>query len=229
MTPTSLSPPSPFDPTTIRGGDADLGKVFASGVRVGRTPYGLGLFAFAFIPAGTRIAQVLGKVIHNPDYSSDYCIDVGNDSVLEPATPFCYLNHSCEPNCTFLHYVSPEELDEAEDASDARDEEDDDDSGEECFYSEDDWASDESAGEYNEYDEDDEEDEGESGDEYEGAEVWVETLTDVFPGEELTIDYSWPADRAARCLCGATNCRGWIVDPEELDLLLSGEIVPETE
>ncbi|MEM9657825.1 MAG: SET domain-containing protein-lysine N-methyltransferase [Planctomycetota bacterium] len=38
-------------------------------------------------------------------------------------------------------------------------------------------------------------------------------------GEELTIDYSWPADAAIPCKCGAPTCRGWIVAPEELKQL----------
>lgn len=49
--------------------------------------------------------------------------------------------------------------------------------------------------------------------------VWVETLQIVEPGEELTIDYSWPADAAIRCGCRSPRCRGWIVDPAELVLL----------
>jgi hypothetical protein len=49
------------------------------------------------------------------------------------------------------------------------------------------------------------------------AEIWVEAMNDIMPNEELTIDYAWPADRAAKCLCGKPTCRGWIVDPAELD------------
>ncbi|HBT77712.1 MAG TPA: hypothetical protein DEB39_12495 [Planctomycetaceae bacterium] len=204
----------------IRGGEVDVDKVYPSGVRVGRTSYGLGLFAFAFIPAGTPIARVFGRVIHDPDYHSDYCIDVGEDRVLEPAAPFCYMNHSCEPNCILMHYVAEEELDGTEIEGnlesldeDEYDEEDED----ECVFSED-----FDEGDFSEANED-EDDDAEV--EYPGdeipptAEVWVETLRDLFPGDELTIDYAWPADRAAKCLCGSPNCRGWICDPEELDQL----------
>ena len=45
--------------------------------------------------------------------------------------------------------------------------------------------------------------------------------------QEITIDYSWPADAAIKCLCGARKCRGWIVAPSELSELqtrLSEEI-----
>ncbi len=38
----------------------------------------------------------------------------------------------------------------------------------------------------------------------------------VEAGEEMTIDYAWPADEAIPCGCGAAECRGWIVDPDEL-------------
>ena len=51
--------------------------------------------------------------------------------------------------------------------------------------------------------------------------VWVETLRVIEPGEELLIDYCWPADSAIRCGCRSPLCRGWIVDPAELNLLES--------
>lgn len=51
-------------------------------------------------------------------------------------------------------------------------------------------------------------------------EIWVETLRSIAPGEELTIDYAWPADAAIPCGCGSPGCRGWIVDVEELPLVL---------
>lgn len=34
-------------------------------------------------------------------------------------------------------------------------------------------------------------------------------------GEELTIDYAWPAELAIPCDCRTEKCRGWIVAPEE--------------
>ena len=202
--------PQAFDPEAIRGGEADIDMVFPSGVRVGRTSYGLGLFSFAFIPAGTPIGRIHGTVIHDPDYHSDYCIDIGEDCVLEPSSPFCYLNHSCEPNCILMHYVAEEECDGSEiegnlgDDSDGEEDEDD-----ECFFS--DECPDEP---------EDEEEDDEIEDELPHfAEVWVETLRDILPNEELTIDYAWPADRAAKCFCGSERCRGWIVDPQELEQL----------
>lgn len=52
------------------------------------------------------------------------------------------------------------------------------------------------------------------------AEVGLETLRTIAAGEELTIDYAWSADGAIPCLCGAENCRGWVVDAAELPKLL---------
>lgn len=49
--------------------------------------------------------------------------------------------------------------------------------------------------------------------------VQLFTLRDIAEGEQLSIDYHWPAEVAIPCRCGADNCRGWIVAPEELDKL----------
>jgi len=38
----------------------------------------------------------------------------------------------------------------------------------------------------------------------------------IRPGDELTIDYNWPATAAIRCRCKAPSCRGWIVAEREL-------------
>jgi len=39
-------------------------------------------------------------------------------------------------------------------------------------------------------------------------------LIRIAPGEQLTIDYAWPAWAAVPCACGAPECRGWIVAKE---------------
>jgi SET domain-containing protein len=51
--------------------------------------------------------------------------------------------------------------------------------------------------------------------------LWLQTIRPIEPGEELLIDYSWPADAAIPCRCGAAGCRGWICDPAELHLVAS--------
>lgn len=47
----------------------------------------------------------------------------------------------------------------------------------------------------------------------------VAAIRKIKSGDELTIDYAWPADFAIPCHCGSKKCRGFIVDPEELHLL----------
>jgi uncharacterized protein len=49
--------------------------------------------------------------------------------------------------------------------------------------------------------------------------LWLQTIRTIPAGEELLIDYGWPATAAIPCRCGTAGCRGWIVDPEELHLL----------
>jgi len=51
--------------------------------------------------------------------------------------------------------------------------------------------------------------------------LWLQTIRCIEPGDELSIDYCWPADAAIPCRCGASNCRAWIVDPDELHLIPS--------
>ena len=46
--------------------------------------------------------------------------------------------------------------------------------------------------------------------------VFVLALHDIRPGEEFTIDYRWPPEMAIPCRCGADNCRGWVIDLEDL-------------
>ena len=52
------------------------------------------------------------------------------------------------------------------------------------------------------------------------APVYLIALRDIWPGEELTIDYNWPAISAVPCHCAAASCRGWIVSVGELDSLV---------
>ncbi len=51
------------------------------------------------------------------------------------------------------------------------------------------------------------------------SEVHVEALSDIAEGAELTIDYAWSAEGAIPCLCGSRQCRGWVVDANELSKL----------
>jgi hypothetical protein len=114
---------------------------------------------------GEFVGPIQGEIVEDPAYGSEYGIDLGDgDRTLEPAAPFRFLNHSCQPNCALVIY----------------DEEDED--GTPL-----------------------------------GVSVWLEILSEIAPGEQMTIDYAWPADAAIPCRCGAASCRGWIVAEEYLD------------
>jgi SET domain-containing protein len=57
----------------------------------------------------------------------------------------------------------------------------------------------------------------------EDARLWIETLRDVAPGEELTYDYAFvlperhtpAAKRRYPCACGAPSCRGTMLIPKK--------------
>lgn len=53
------------------------------------------------------------------------------------------------------------------------------------------------------------------------AHLHLIALRTIRPGEELTIDYNWPATSAITCECGSKSCRGWVVAVEELELITS--------
>lgn len=67
-------------------------------VQVKRVDYGNGLFATRRFDQDEVIGEVQGRIIDDPHYSSDYCIDFTETESLEPDEPFCYINHSCDPN-----------------------------------------------------------------------------------------------------------------------------------
>lgn len=46
--------------------------------------------------------------------------------------------------------------------------------------------------------------------------VFLLAIRDIMEGEELTIDYHWPATHAIRCRCQASTCRGWVVSEKFL-------------
>jgi hypothetical protein len=70
-------------------------------VRVGRTRTGKGVFARMNYRVHCIIGEIRGELIDDPDYGSDYCLDLEDGRQLEPTSPFRFLNHSCEPNCEF--------------------------------------------------------------------------------------------------------------------------------
>jgi len=67
-------------------------------VTVGPAKHGKGVFAAKRFRAGQVIGEISGKLINDPEYGSNYCIDVGSTYSLEPGEPYRFLNHACEPN-----------------------------------------------------------------------------------------------------------------------------------
>lgn len=49
--------------------------------------------------------------------------------------------------------------------------------------------------------------------------AWWTALTDIAPGDEITYDYAFVAEVAERCYCQASNCRGLIIDEDEVHLV----------
>jgi len=47
--------------------------------------------------------------------------------------------------------------------------------------------------------------------------AWWVAVRDIAVGEEITYDYAFAPEVAEPCHCGATRCRGLIVDPELVD------------
>jgi hypothetical protein len=138
------------------------------GVRVAASSIGWGVFALRPFPAKTTVGRMRGRTYRDPDYQSDYCVDLGGSLSLEPAAPFRYLNHSCDPNCVLVNVGA--------------------------------WNARRRAV---------------------VRQIWVHSRRRIVAGEELTIDYAWPADAAIPCMCGSRKCRGWIVAKDELGQLLS--------
>lgn len=134
-------------------------------VRVGASAIGQGVFAARQFRRGQTIGRIEGTVLHSLDEITPYCIELDEIRSLEPAEPFRFLNHRCEPNCEVYSW---------------------DEDGERDY-------------------------------------LYLMALRTIRPGEELTIDYSWPDYAAIRCKCGADNCRGWVVDPQQLDNVLRRE------
>lgn len=70
-------------------------------VQIQHTPVGKGIFAGRPFPETAIIGEITGQIIDDPNYGSDYSFDIGDGFQLEPESPFCFVNHSCEPNCEF--------------------------------------------------------------------------------------------------------------------------------
>lgn len=70
-------------------------------IKVKKTIVGRGVFARRAIAADAVIGEITGKIM-GTDFESNYCMDLDGQAVLEPASPFRFLNHSCDPNCQLV-------------------------------------------------------------------------------------------------------------------------------
>jgi hypothetical protein len=139
-----------------------------SGVRIARTKVGRGVFAERWFEESEVVGEIDGEIIDDVSYSSDYCMDLGDDRSLEPAAPFRFINHSCQPNCELCWF----------DVKDKR-------------------------GKLQ-------------------RRMYVMATRRIADGDELTIDYAWPAEMAIPCRCGSSACRQWIVKRSDLKRVVAG-------
>jgi len=56
-------------------------------------------------------------------------------------------------------------------------------------------------------------------------ELWLSVEAAIVPGEQMTIDYGWPAECAIPCRCGSPACRQWIVAADQLEQI-SKKVAP---
>lgn len=150
-------------------------KLAKRGLRIGRSPVGKAVFATRRIFDGTCIGEIEGEVICDDEYRSRYAFDLENGAQLEPAAPFRFVNHSCEPNCAF-DLIGVDHIDQPKSRTVRK--------------------------------------------------LLIFAINDIESGDELTIDYNWPASFAIPCNCKTPSCRGWIVGKKSLERLVPAANAP---
>ena len=80
-------------------------KRIVRSVQVAASHCGLGVFAKRPFEPSEVVGRITGTISNDPDYSSDYCMNLGDGLTLEPEAPFRFLNHSCQPNCDLVFVV----------------------------------------------------------------------------------------------------------------------------
>lgn len=208
----------------IKRGKSDLYRIYPEwGIRIDQTPCGLGLFALRDFAAGERIGPIAGIFLRETDYDSEYSIDAGYPFILEPFPPFCYLNHCCDPN-TIIIRLNDNDQDPVEESIteiqtiDGIEYEISHCSRISCIGCPD-------ARRCRSFQLTEEEMDPEFRPE---IDLQVEAVRSIPKGDQITIDYAWPASMAIPCRCGSPGCRGWIVDPNELDRIpLKGDQTQE--
>ena len=73
-------------------------------IKLGDTPYGMGVFASKKIKGGMPVGKIEGEFHPDKKYDSEYCMSF-NDGALEPEEPYRFVNHSCDPNCELVELV----------------------------------------------------------------------------------------------------------------------------
>lgn len=98
------SPLGTYPPTSSR---IERTKPAKAGVRVGHSPTGSGVFANRRYRQDDLIGEIVGQLIHDTSYGSDYCFELDAGHLIEPVAPFRFINHSCDPNCEFDYSDRP--------------------------------------------------------------------------------------------------------------------------
>ena len=80
-------------------------------VQIRWTTKGLGVFSRKPYPVNSVIGEILGDVVEDACYGSEYCMSLESGRQLEPFPPFRYVNHSCDPNCEFDWFDTESEYD----------------------------------------------------------------------------------------------------------------------
>ena len=81
-----------------------MGNTFGHNVTIGESKFGKGLFATNQFTKGLVLFIFTGQIIHFTDTVSlgdneCYPIQIDKEKYLNPDNPWCFINHSCDPNC----------------------------------------------------------------------------------------------------------------------------------
>lgn len=72
-------------------------------VKLRNTHVGQGVFAARPFLRDEIVGRIDGRVIADGTHDPRYAIDLGDHRVLEPKSPFRFLNHCCAPNCEIVY------------------------------------------------------------------------------------------------------------------------------
>jgi len=82
-------------------------------LRIAETPVGKGAFARRRIASGIVLGEIRGTILDDHPEDSSYVMELAGGRLLDPAPPFRYVNHSCDPNCEIFYWeAEPGEIEE---------------------------------------------------------------------------------------------------------------------